>query len=109
MKKLLVVSLVLPLLLTWTLVSAQDPGEGYRTGSWMMNWGFGVCWFIPVIILAFWIVFIVGVIYFIRRLIWSSKGGEIKSEETPLDILKRRYAKGEITKEDFDRIKKDIS
>ncbi len=28
--------------------------------------------------------------------------------ETALDILKKRYAKGEITKEQFDQIKKDI-
>jgi len=26
-----------------------------------------------------------------------------------MDILKKRYAKGEITKEDFDTLKKDIS
>ena len=29
--------------------------------------------------------------------------------EDPLEIAKARYAKGEITKEEFDRLKKDIS
>jgi putative membrane protein len=34
--------------------------------------------------------------------------GRHDSVPTALDILKQRYAKGEITKDDFDRMKKDI-
>jgi putative membrane protein len=33
---------------------------------------------------------------------------ESKDSETPIEILKKRYAKGEITKEEFDQMKNDI-
>lgn len=46
-------------------------------------------------------------IYFIVRYI-KLKNGTGQAAELPLDILKKRYAKGEITKEDFDRMKKEL-
>ena len=54
-----------------------------------------------------WIVFIVVVGLLIYFFIRVSKGND-HAMETPLIILKKRYARGEITKEDFDRMKKDI-
>lgn len=69
-----------------------------------MGWGM---WMIPLII----------VVYLIRRL--GSGNQEIhhhhhhdidtEGKETPLDILKKRYAKGEITKEQFEEMKNNIS
>ena len=59
-------------------------------------------------------IFWVGIILLI---VWAVTNGSsrrhpsnfnLPQQETPLDILKRRYAKGEITKEQFDQMKKDI-
>jgi putative membrane protein len=46
-------------------------------------------------------------IYFIVQNI-RSKNVTGQATESPIDILKKRYAKGEITKEDFDRMKSDL-
>lgn len=44
---------------------------------------------------------------------WLTKGGGARDrgalpKESPVEILKRRYAAGEITKEQFDSMKKDL-
>ncbi|MBW1674881.1 MAG: SHOCT domain-containing protein, partial [Deltaproteobacteria bacterium] len=49
-----------------------------------------------------------GVLIYFLLQASKSKGSDRSVTETPLDILKKRYAKGEITQEEFDRIKADI-
>ena len=64
---------------------------------------------------VFWLIIIGLIIWLILN---SSKRSHYRydlppqnqnQQETPLDILKKRYAKGEITKEEFEQMKKDIS
>lgn len=74
----------------------------------MMHWGgYGCCsgfgWIGMVI---FWVLVIAGVVYLVQKITGRSKKGE--SEEAPLDILKKRFAGGEISKEDFERMKDDL-
>ena len=47
------------------------------------------------------------VIYFIVQNV-RSKNEIGRTNESPIDILKKRYARGEITKEDFDRMKNEL-
>ena len=91
-----------------SLVSCS--GEGYYGhqgyGGWMpmMGYGFGHGG------MFMWIIFLVViglVVYFIaqnRR----TKGQTSFLNESHMDILKKRYAKGEIAKEEYERMKKDL-
>ncbi len=51
---------------------------------------------------------LVGVGIYLLLQVSKSKGFGGSIIETPLDILKKRYAKGEIDKEEFDRKKNDL-
>lgn len=83
---------------------AQGPAQSYGMGPGMMGWGCGMGWPWPMMFI-FWIVVIAGVIYFVR----STNKGRGAPGESALDILKKRYAKGEINKDEYEKIKKDIS
>lgn len=70
----------------------------------MMN-GFGGMWFGWLI----WIVIIGAVIWaFIQFTSQKHQKPQDSQKEDALDILKKRYAKGEISKEEFERMKKDL-
>ena len=83
-------------------------------GDYGWGVGFGLGWlfmiiFWALVILGPIVLVILGVIYCVKLIagISDRKGGT--KDETPLDILKKRYAKGEITKEEFEKIKDDLT
>jgi len=68
------------------------------------NFFFGGMWFGWI----FWIAIIVLVIWLLVDRSNKTKQNP-PPQETALDILKKRYAKGEITKEQFEQMKNDLN
>jgi len=56
--------------------------------------------------MLFW--FVIFIIIAMLAMNFFKKSDYTLKKETPLDILKSRYAKGEISKEEFEEIRKDI-
>jgi len=56
----------------------------------------------------FWLLILIGFFMFLIWLGRREKSCFTGHQDPPLDILKRRYAQGEISKDEFDRIKNDL-
>lgn len=86
-------------------VGATAQGRMYEWG-WDMHpmwgvWGVGMV----LMMLAFWGLVIVGLVLAIRWIV--SQGGQPRSD-TALTILRERYARGEIDKEEFEAKRRDL-
>lgn len=56
----------------------------------------------------FWIAVIVGIIFLVKWIVEQGRQSASSTDSSPLDILKSRYARGEIDKEEYDLKKKDL-
>ena len=61
--------------------------------------------------MIFWILIVIGLIFLVRWLVGQGRtgGGTSEKQESALDVLKKRYAKGEIDKDEFEQKKKDLT
>jgi len=81
---------------------AQHYGPGM-----MDHWGMG--WLGVLLTIVFWILVIAGVIVLVKWLITQTRSDSTqKNTSQPLEILKERYARGEIDKQEFEEKKKDL-
>ncbi len=71
-----------------------------------MMWGNQGC--IGGFMWIFWIAIIVGIFFLVKWIVMQNRPGEQTGQENPLEILKKRYVRGEIDKEEYDRKKKDL-
>ena len=61
--------------------------------------------------IIFWVLVVVGLVFLIKWLIQTTGSGKIdlRTGSRAIEILKERYARGEIDKTEFEARKKDLS
>lgn len=73
-----------------------------------MAGGFG---FGGIFMILWWVLIIVGIVVLVKWIATSSSGGVGHSggDSKALDILKQRYARGEIDEQEFQKRKRDLT
>ena len=97
------------ILITPALAQAGRTSD-WHMGRWMMG-GWGMGWLGMIFMVLFWGLIIAGVVSLIRWLIQSTGSTRNNSDNIrpkAIDILKERYARGEIDRNEFESMKRDI-
>ena len=73
---------------------------------WFGNYGYGMGMGLDwIFMFIFW-----GLIIYLAVALWKrGSAGNHRPKESALDILKKRYARGEISKEEFRSMKRDLN
>jgi putative membrane protein len=72
----------------------------------MMDWGYYP--FMGFWMILIWLIVLLAIAYFLYKLIKSEKILTPQNVESAEDILAKRYAKGELTKEQYTQMKDDL-
>jgi len=101
--------LILSVFLGTPVGAAMAQGQGPEW-MWHSRWGWGHMFFGSLMMILFWGTIIVLVVLLVR---WLSGTGPHQfppsAHKTPLDILKERFARGEIDKEEYEERRKLLS
>ena len=86
---------------------AYAQGYGYGPGmmggyGWGGGWGFGM-----IGMLLWWLLIILGIVLLAKWLFGGGPGGG-RSQNRALEILRERYARGEIDRKEFEERKRDL-
>lgn len=74
-------------------------GWGWPTGGlWMM-----------ILMALFWLLFTVGIVLIVLWVANRFRGPVAASGDSALDIIKQRYARGEIDRDEFERMRQELS
>jgi len=110
-KSLIIGGIILAVLVILSVVPGLIWGwQGYGYGYGMMGpgmmGGFGIMFLMPILWIAVLGLIIWAVVAAVRKP--GESGSPTSSADSALEILKRRYARGEITKQEYEERKKDL-
>jgi uncharacterized membrane protein len=107
----------LGMMVGWMGPGVMGPG---MMGGWGGRWGAG--WGMALVGLGVWALILAGIVLAVVALVRRSASGAgatgmappaptagVGAAETPLAILKRRLASGEITREEYEVLKKEVT
>lgn len=86
----------------------------------MMGFGAGMLGLGALVMVGFWVLVIGGAVWLVMTLVRGNQSTALSNQsqallpptapsQSPLDILKTRYAQGEITKEQYEEMRRDLS
>lgn len=82
-------------------------GNWGEFGGWGMGFGF-------LFMILFWVLVVLGIVALVRWLLQQSRSGRDQDtggrahDKTPLDMLRERYARGEIDHNEYEQKKRDL-
>ena len=98
---------IFPIVAVWLIPGLALAQERPYEWGWGMHpmmwgaWGFGMMF----MMVLFWVLVIIGIVLAIR---WLSSQGRERPSDSAVEILRQRYARGEIDKEEFEAKKRDL-
>lgn len=105
----IVAGVVVLVILVLGLLGGGMMGFGGMMGGYYGS-GFAGPW-MAVLMLLFWALVIGGVVLLVVWLVRQGSNmapGSASREDTALELLKRRYARGEITRDQFEQMRRDL-
>ncbi|MDO8575564.1 MAG: SHOCT domain-containing protein [bacterium] len=80
-------------------------------GLYSNNWGYNMMngTIGGIMMIFFWILLVIFIVWVVKEISGKNSHTNSASNSRAIDILKERYAKGEIDKQEFEAKKKDLS
>ena len=75
-------------------------------GNMGMHWGMGLGW---LFFIAFWALVVAALVLVVKKLMSQTRTAGGPPQQTPLEILQSRYARGEIEREEYEQKRRDLT